>query len=299
MAIDNFIVHTIKWTPRWFNKPKFHYILHLEDHIHCFRPAVIFATEIFESHNAVIWSKSIHSNWQAPSHDIAIAFAHMNRLRAFLCSGRIHAHSPIPTPTPASSHPTVVTGAPHWQPVATGPAELVKQQNIVMDYLGIEFQNILQPGLAFNLTQWWFVHIYAILIGLAIPDGSPPRQYTEMKAGLHCPGGLKLPSAPMKFYAYNSVVLENGDACFVGNWVLAWGDATDPVICWIEEILSPLSMDGQIPQHTSAILLQHATLVDTTTEYCMPGVCLQNKFFLQPTSVGPISPNKVTALIYN
>ena len=153
VAIDNFIAHTVKWTPRWFNKPKFHYILHLEDHVRRFGPAVIFTTEIFESHNAVIRSKSVHSNRQAPSRDIAVAFAHTNRLQAFLCGGRIRARSPIPALAPTSLHPTTVAGAPHWQPVVTGPAELVKQQNIVMDYLGMKFgPGISQPGLAFDLT---------------------------------------------------------------------------------------------------------------------------------------------------
>ena len=55
-----------KWTPRWFNKPKFHIILHLTTHIHQFGPPLLFATETFESFNVVIRGFSIHSNRQAP-----------------------------------------------------------------------------------------------------------------------------------------------------------------------------------------------------------------------------------------
>ncbi|KAH9003025.1 hypothetical protein EDB86DRAFT_3063037 [Lactarius hatsudake] len=75
-AITEFLFRVICWTPCWFNKPKFHFILHLPSHIRRFGPAVLFATETFESYNAIIQSKSVHSNRRAPSWDIAIAFAH-------------------------------------------------------------------------------------------------------------------------------------------------------------------------------------------------------------------------------
>ncbi|KAF6742725.1 hypothetical protein DFP72DRAFT_829964, partial [Ephemerocybe angulata] len=59
-----------RWTSAWFNN-KFHIIIHLPDHIVHFGPAILFATEAFESFNAVIRAKSVHSNRQAPSRDIA------------------------------------------------------------------------------------------------------------------------------------------------------------------------------------------------------------------------------------
>lgn len=86
-AIDHFLISTARWTPRWFNKPKFHLILHLPDHILDFGPAGIFATEAFESFNAIIRSKSVHSNRQAPSRDIARAFAQESRVRHLISGG--------------------------------------------------------------------------------------------------------------------------------------------------------------------------------------------------------------------
>lgn len=86
-AIDHFLETTCALTPRWFNKPKFHIILHLPRHIRRFGPAMLFATEGFESFNAVIRSHSIHSNHRAPSRDIAAGMAHHNRLRHFLSGG--------------------------------------------------------------------------------------------------------------------------------------------------------------------------------------------------------------------
>lgn len=75
--------------PHWFNKPKFHFLLHLPTHIQHFGPAVLFATEAFESFNAIIQTRSVHSNHLAPSQDIAIAFAHNNHI-CHLLSGRWH-----------------------------------------------------------------------------------------------------------------------------------------------------------------------------------------------------------------
>ncbi|RDX40490.1 hypothetical protein OH76DRAFT_1459488 [Lentinus brumalis] len=88
-AINNFLDATCTLTPRWFNKPKFHLLLHLPEHIRRFGPAMLFATEGFESFNAVIRSHSIHSNHRAPSRDIALAMAHHNRIRHILSGGYV------------------------------------------------------------------------------------------------------------------------------------------------------------------------------------------------------------------
>ncbi|KZT25811.1 hypothetical protein NEOLEDRAFT_1022253, partial [Neolentinus lepideus HHB14362 ss-1] len=85
--IDHFLICTCKLTPRWFNKPKFHILLHLPEHIRRFGPAMLFATEGFESFNAIIRSHSIHSNRHAPSLDIAISMARANRLCHLLSGG--------------------------------------------------------------------------------------------------------------------------------------------------------------------------------------------------------------------
>ncbi|KIK49825.1 hypothetical protein GYMLUDRAFT_253531 [Collybiopsis luxurians FD-317 M1] len=55
--IDYFLLCAARWTARWFNKPKFHIFTHLPMHIRQFGPAMLFATEAFESFNAVIRAK--------------------------------------------------------------------------------------------------------------------------------------------------------------------------------------------------------------------------------------------------
>lgn len=87
IAIDNFLVRTALLSPRWYNKPKFHILQHLVEHIRRFGPAILFATEGFESYNAIIRGASVHSNRQAPSRDIAVRMARTNRIRHLLSGG--------------------------------------------------------------------------------------------------------------------------------------------------------------------------------------------------------------------
>lgn len=89
-SIDRFLCSVARWDPTWFNKPKFHLILHLPYHIQRFGPASLFATEAFESYNALIRTESVHSNRQAPSRDIANAFARSNRVRHVMGGGRFY-----------------------------------------------------------------------------------------------------------------------------------------------------------------------------------------------------------------
>ncbi|KAL1713293.1 hypothetical protein EV715DRAFT_182616, partial [Schizophyllum commune] len=82
-----FLACTALWSKSWFNKPKFHLLLHLPRHIRRFGPAILFATESFESYNAVIRLRSVHSNRHAPSHDIAMQFSHLHAVRHLLSGG--------------------------------------------------------------------------------------------------------------------------------------------------------------------------------------------------------------------
>ncbi|KAL1683704.1 hypothetical protein EV122DRAFT_200683 [Schizophyllum commune] len=86
-SIDDFLACTALWSKSWFNKPKFHLLLHLPRHIRRFGPAILFATESFESYNAVIRLRSVHSNRHAPSHDIAMQFSHLHAVRHLLSGG--------------------------------------------------------------------------------------------------------------------------------------------------------------------------------------------------------------------
>ncbi|KAF7325590.1 hypothetical protein MKEN_00408600 [Mycena kentingensis (nom. inval.)] len=108
-SINHFLDCTCRLSLNWFNKPKFHIILHLPSHIRRFGPAMLFATEGFESFNAIIRSCSVHSNRHAPSRDIAARMARGNRLRHLLSGGFFRSNIQSPKKTdntvPPSSSP--------------------------------------------------------------------------------------------------------------------------------------------------------------------------------------------------
>ncbi|KAJ7110365.1 hypothetical protein C8R43DRAFT_904377, partial [Mycena crocata] len=130
--INHFLTCAARWTTRWFNKPKFHIFLHLPEHIRRFGPAILFATEAFESFNAIIRAKSVHSNRHTPSRDIAQAFAQGNRIRHLLSGGVFMQLSA----SDATQH--LSRERCHWTSAGPGPLSLVSSPNTVTQYLGLE-----------------------------------------------------------------------------------------------------------------------------------------------------------------
>ncbi|KAF8994436.1 hypothetical protein BDZ89DRAFT_1172332 [Hymenopellis radicata] len=72
---------------RIITKAKLHVLTHLPDDIRRLGPAVIFATEVFECFNAIFRQCSILSNHLAPSHDISVALASMERFKHVVSGG--------------------------------------------------------------------------------------------------------------------------------------------------------------------------------------------------------------------
>ncbi|KAJ6543258.1 hypothetical protein DFH09DRAFT_1249389 [Mycena vulgaris] len=129
------------WTNRWFNKPKFHIILHLPLHIRRFGPAILFATEGFESFNSIIREKSVHSNRHAPSRDIAQAFAQGNRIRHLLSGGLF-----LLTSSDDNTPRAFSKDASEWKSVGTGPRNLVNAPSTVTSYLGLDSKKKPSPA---------------------------------------------------------------------------------------------------------------------------------------------------------
>jgi hypothetical protein len=68
-------------------KIKLHLLAHLPDDVRRFGPGIRFSTEIYEAYNGVFRLCSIYSNRLAPSRDISLKFASMDRVKHLLSGG--------------------------------------------------------------------------------------------------------------------------------------------------------------------------------------------------------------------
>jgi hypothetical protein len=123
---------------------------------------VLFATEAFESFNAVIRAKSVHSNRLAPSRDIAIAFAHNNRVRHLLSGGR-HLFrdndqsrkysDPFKSLADDGTFSIHAGMAGIWRQVPTEAISLVDKDSPIAGYIGF-INKDEQPVGEYNITRY-------------------------------------------------------------------------------------------------------------------------------------------------
>jgi hypothetical protein len=112
-------------------KPKFHFLVHLPLYIQRFGPAVLFSTEQFESFNGVFRAASIFSNRQAPSRDIALTFAGLDRVKHLATGGYWQATN---------------MGSREWQASSPKLQEFIHTNTTFAQLLGLDFSSDAQPG---------------------------------------------------------------------------------------------------------------------------------------------------------
>ncbi|KAI5992358.1 hypothetical protein F5J12DRAFT_726969, partial [Pisolithus orientalis] len=260
IAIQEFLACTACWTPHWFNKPKCHILLHLPEHIHHFGPAALFATEGFESFNAVIHAKSVHSNQQSPSRDIAKAFAHGNRIHHILSGAPLHIHANHPNlgvqikklieKPPLDALNAGDAGV--WWPAGTALLTLVSKPNIITDYLGMDSSSLSKPG-------------------SCVKDNLPWHPYHETRTGQQFPTALSFLSQEIlhdnNFHTCRSMILMNGDRCIPGQWVL---------------IHQQNGSTAEMTSSPDAIFLQSGKIQGSTRPYQMPLVQYDDTNILLP-----------------
>ncbi|KAJ3509457.1 hypothetical protein NLJ89_g5213 [Agrocybe chaxingu] len=271
MEIDAFLLRTARWTTQWFNKPKFHLLLHLPDHIRRFGPAILFATEAFESFNAVIRAKSVHSNRQAPSRDIAQAFAQGNRVRHLFSGGYfLPRHLPAQDPNAllhadmtnqkGSQDPSKWT-LEMWVTVGRGPLQLMSFSNTATSYLGLAFLDQLQD-----------------ISGLCVLDKALPRAFSETITG------QKLPNTSSRHRLFRtclSFILSNGDTCQLGEYVMIRSPtAVIPFLARVDEIIQEVGSRAADSSLPDGVLVQLVDVTGTSARLRMPQLSLINHWLL-------------------
>ncbi|KAJ6562524.1 hypothetical protein B0H19DRAFT_1375582 [Mycena capillaripes] len=262
--INHFLACAVRWTIRWFNKPKFHILLHLPAHIRRFGPAILFAMEAFESFNAIIRAKSVHSNCHAPSRDIALAAA------ATAAPQNTQLSSAVPPPTPITAPSRLELVMNHslsreqkdWTHAGPGPLSLVSSANTVTQYLGLDGK---KRG----------TH------GICVADEQPPRLFSATLAGSKLPHVLSNSSQPTLLKTNSAMYLDNGDHCALNAFVIAKRPNQTTFIARVQEILQIKGSIDDLSRRPSAILLQSAAIGTVPDpSYGMPAVNVQDQWSL-------------------
>ncbi|KAJ7270338.1 hypothetical protein C8J57DRAFT_1435474 [Mycena rebaudengoi] len=206
-AIKHFLDCTCNLTLQWFNKPKFHVILHLPDHIRWFGPAMLFATEGFESFNAIIRACSVHSNRHAPSHDIASRMAKGNRIRHLLNRG--------PQTDTADKRSNLKSSAEPWMSI---PYDVLKNGKwIQASKSPLEIPNLNSFG---SRLLGWESKTQHLDPGICTGHGVLKMWTQTLSAAAGISAAFNTASTNMRAYTPKSTLLPNGDTCGAGDWVV-------------------------------------------------------------------------------
>ncbi|KAJ7475625.1 hypothetical protein B0H11DRAFT_2427303 [Mycena galericulata] len=277
--LDNYIANhfldcTCRLTLNWFNKPKFHVILHLPAHIRRFGPAMLFATEGFESFNAIIRACSVHSNRHAPSHDIAVRMARGNRLRHLLSGGFFRKNVQPPTISRSRGEPNSMA-----QPAPQEPADTPWMKISLAELKGTIWVTAGKGALLLlDLNSFG-----SRLLGIQRLEQSPTpgtcqkRGAEKRWSATECArAGIPIPAIygdRTSVYTPSIITLVNGDACAVGDSIV-YDDVTATTgtyrrIGQVLEIVQIIGSPAEEAGKADLILVSRALVGEAHSLYCM------------------------------
>ncbi|KAK7021568.1 hypothetical protein R3P38DRAFT_3397021 [Favolaschia claudopus] len=205
----------------------------------------------------IIRAKSVHSNRHAPSRDIALAFAQGNRIRHLLSGGLFLLTQHVPKNEVQGNDSAGLKFSKDsnaWKSIGLGPKLLVQAPNTVTSYLGLEENH---------------PHSH----GLCVLDKVRERPVSETLTGQHSEEWL---GRKGMFRTCKSVVVENGDVCVPGNFVVVKHPERigETFVGRVEEIIQAV---GSIRAHASradGILVERVTVLRHSSRYGMPRILL-------------------------
>lgn len=131
-TIDDLLTKTALCAPSiLISKPKFHFLKHLPFYIQRFGPALLFATERYESFNTPFRLSCIYSNRLAPSRDSARIFANLDRVKHIASGGWWY--------NPQEQK---------WESASTRVVNLVRSQKEYAQLLGMSQPSKRAPGIS-------------------------------------------------------------------------------------------------------------------------------------------------------
>ncbi|KAF9059623.1 hypothetical protein BDP27DRAFT_1238327, partial [Rhodocollybia butyracea] len=251
LEINYFLACTARWTVQWFNKPKFHILVHLPEHIRRFGPAMLFATEGFESFNAIIHSKSVHSNRQAPSRDIAFSFAKQNHIRHMLSGGLFLLGTYI-------------------------PADSVADKSLTPGRYSVVFRN------------HWFLS-GSCTCRCSVDHSASIQKWLQTESCRKVPDSNIFTAAQKAqgvFHRAVDLILVNGDKCSPGNYVICEDPRTTDAtaVARVSEILMR-NKNGRLNEAAESVLLELYRVQAKASCHGMPRLSPSGQFYL----VGPQS----------
>ncbi|KAF8493146.1 hypothetical protein JB92DRAFT_3234904 [Gautieria morchelliformis] len=253
LAVNHFLATTARWTPRWFNKPKFHLLLHLPEHVRRYGPAILFATEVFQSFNAIIRSWSIHLNRLAPGRDISQRAAHCHRIRHLMSGGAYQPRGP----GPADDSPT------EWRTVAAGPASLVRGNSIIARYLGMRPNPVPNTGAMTSRAK-------------ARPI---PWAQTRSSTYFRCPN----PSQMLPFRMGAAIATTSGHSVQISAFAIRNNGPHAPlVVCQVLEAFAQIQSEADAYGMAQWVLVRDHALGQPVPPYNMPRLTLTSEHRLIP-----------------
>lgn len=167
-------------------KMKLHLLPHLVKDVRRFGPAIRNSTEVFECFNAIFCLCSILSNHQAPSRDIALKFASMDRMKHMLSGGYWMQDG-------------------QWVQAGESVRRVLHSEPVIQRHLGWAPPRPMVPG----------------TVRLEGKKRVPPREWRKTLASKNFhPDGRSDP-ASTSWRIGHSVIAHSGDYCYRGSWVFA------------------------------------------------------------------------------
>ncbi len=176
-------------------KNKFHILAHLPFHVERFGPPLLFSTERYESFNHIFRLCSIHSNRQAPSRDIAAAFANQERVRHMVSGGYWWDKK---------------TSA--WVQAGEGVLQHMARNTVDARLLGIQHTELPTP-----LGKMTLQPLPPPTVGQPRGQRPPPLAWAQTQASNLCPTE---PARSGQWYPAASVTTQTGDTAVIASEVI-------------------------------------------------------------------------------